>query len=91
MTYGMKGPFSHLCQLSWLHSLLAAWAPLVFSLAGQHEKLKSPWLSVGAAQQALKHQYVSNIIVIPNPKHSAVQTTKKKINSISAQNQDKDE
>lgn len=45
------------------------WCSLVSSL---HEKMKSPWLSVGAAQQQLKHWCVTNIILILNPKQSTV-------------------
>ncbi|KFV44559.1 Sodium channel protein type 5 subunit alpha, partial [Gavia stellata] len=53
-------------------------------ILGQYKKLKIPRLSVSTAQQQLKHQCVVNIILLLDPKHRTIPTTRKKINSIPA-------
>jgi len=78
-------PLASWRQLSWLWPLPAACASAASPLAGQCEKLRSPWLSVSTAQQHLNHQCVINIILIPNPKQSTISATRKKINSIPAE------
>jgi len=78
-------PLASLGQLSWVCPLPAPAAPLACSLAGQSEKLKSPWLGVSTALQQLKHQHVINILLILNPKHSTTPPTRRKINSILAE------
>lgn len=50
----------------------------------EYRKLKSPWLGVTSWQQ-LKHQRVTNIVLLQNPKHSTRPPTRKKINSLPAQ------
>ena len=57
-------PLASLGQLSWVCPLPAPAAPLACPLAGQSEKLKSPWLSVSTALQQLKHQHVINTLFI---------------------------
>ena len=57
-------PLATLGQLSWVCPLPAPAAPLAYLLAGQSEKLKSPWLGVSTALQQLKHQCVINVILI---------------------------
>ena len=39
-------------------------APLACSLAGQSEKLKSPWPGINTALQQLKHQHVISALLI---------------------------
>lgn len=51
------------------------------SLAGEHEKLKSPWLCVNAALQQQKHWCVISIAFTQNSKQSNTPATKKKITS----------
>lgn len=53
-------------------------------LAGQCEKLKSPWLSVSTALQQLQHRCVLSIILTLNPKHVNIPDARKKINSVPA-------
>ena len=71
-------------HLSCLCPLPAFCAPPAFSLAGYHEKLKRPWLSVSTALQQVEHQCVFSIILILNPKHTTMPTTRRKINSVPA-------
>ena len=78
-------PLVSLGQLPWLYPFPASCASPASLLAGQYEKLKSPWLRVSTAQEELKHQHVINIILIPSPKHSTISSTRKKINSIPAE------
>lgn len=59
-------------QLSQHHPLPSSCIPPAYSLAGQYEKLKNPWLSISTAQQQLKHRCVINIILTLNPKHITV-------------------
>ena len=58
--------------------------PPASSLVGWGEKQKNPWLCVSPAQQQLKHPCVINTVFSTNPKHSPIQATVKKINSIPA-------
>jgi len=79
-------PLANLGQLSWVCPLPAPAAPLACPLAGQSEKLKSPWLGVSTALQQLKHQRVINTLLILNPKHSTLPATmRREINSILAE------
>ena len=50
--------------------------PMHLGSPGQRQKLKNLW-----QPSNWKHQYVIDIIFIPNPKHSATPATRKKINS----------
>lgn len=68
----------HLC---WFCLLPASSAPH-FSLAGQCEELKCPWLCKPCSAIP-KHWVVINIILILNPKHGTLPATEKKISSIS--------
>ena len=54
---------------------------LVHLLAGRAWETEK---SLSATQQQLNHERVINSILTPNPKHSTVPATKKKINSIPA-------
>lgn len=82
MTPSVVGyPFCQLFQLCPLPTFCAAPA---LPLAGHHEELKSPWLSVNTPQWQPKHQCLINVILILHPKHSAVPATQKKNISISA-------
>lgn len=67
-------------QLFWLWPFPASHAPSASSLAGQHQKLKSPWLCVGTALQQWKQWCVSNIISILNWNHQPIPATMNKIN-----------
>lgn len=75
-------PLSCVGQLSWLCAPPASCAAPASLLAGQCEKLESPWHSVITAVQPLKPQCVISIILILNPKYSIISTTRKKINSM---------
>ena len=77
-------PWASLGHSSCLCHLPSPGAPPATSLAGQHNRLKSPWLSVSPALQQLKHQCVISIILILIPKHSTIPATRKKINTIPA-------
>ena len=57
-------PLASLGQLSWVCPLPAPAASLACSLAGQSEKLRSPWLGVSTALQQLKHQHVISSLLI---------------------------
>lgn len=46
----------------------------------QHEELQSPWLRTRIALQQLEHGCVTSFILILNPKHSTVPTSRKNIN-----------
>lgn len=72
-------------QLPGFCPLRAPAAPPASSPAGQCEKLKSPWLSESIALQKLKHQHVTSIIPILNPKHGTRKDILKKINSMLAE------
>lgn len=56
--------------------------PEVIFLAGQHVKLKYPWISASTAQQQLNHWRVTKVILTLNPEHSPVPANKRKTNSI---------
>lgn len=64
-----------ICTEISLGSAVLAVAPPSFlcsqssSLAGCYEKLRSPWISLSAAQQQVNHQGFVNIILTLNPKH----------------------
>jgi len=74
---------SWLQAASWLCPLPAPCACTPSSsLAGQHEKLNSPWLSVSTAEQQLKHQCVITTVFSTNPKHGSIWASAKKSNSI---------
>ena len=77
-------PFVSWGQLSWLRPLPASCAPPACSLAGQCEEQKRPWCCVRAAQQKLKHPWVVSTVFGTNPKHSNMQATMEKINSVPA-------
>lgn len=80
----LRYPIGSLGQLFLFCPLPASCASPAFLLARQHEKQKSPWLSVSTTQPQLKHQCDANIILILNPKYSIVPATMKKINPIPA-------
>ena len=84
-SYGLEYPWASLGQLSQLCPLPASCAPPASLLAGQYEKLKSPWLRISTAQQQLKHQCVINVILILNPKRNTIPATRNKINSTPAE------
>ena len=84
MPHGVGHPFGHWHHLSWFCPLPAPGAPLASSLAGQHEKWKSPWLCVSTALQQQKHQCVITSNLIKNPNYSIIRSSLKKINAILA-------
>lgn len=55
-----------------------------FLLAGQHQKLKRPWLWVSTAVQ-LNHQCHISIIFILNPNYSIIPATRRKFNSVTGE------
>lgn len=59
--------------------------PPVHLLVRWGEEQKRPWLSVSTTQLQLKHQSVTNFILILNSKHSTLLATSKKNNFIPAQ------
>lgn len=71
-------PLASLGQLSWFCPLTAPAASPAWPLAGEHEKLKSCWLSVSTALQQLKYWCVITITFITNPKQSTITATMKK-------------
>lgn len=73
-------PLASLDQLSWLCFLPAPCVTSARSLSRLCEKLKSPSLCVSTVEQWLKHQCVTNIILLLKPKHGIILW--KKINSI---------
>ena len=82
-SYCMEYPFGQ-----FVSAVMAMLPPsfLCTSFLAEHGKLQSPWLSVSTAQQQLKHQCIINIMLILNPKHSTIPATRKKINSVPAEN-----
>jgi len=71
-----QGQRSRLCPLP------ASCAPPGYLLVGRCEKHKRPWHCVSTAQQELKHSCIINTVFSKNPKHSPIQATTEKINSI---------
>lgn len=51
---------------------------------GAEGEKRQPWCCTGAAQQQLKHQCVTNTVLVTNPKHSSLQATLGKVNSTPA-------
>ena len=74
-------PLASWDQLSWLCSLL----PWLLVHPAEHGELKKSLTSTSTTQQQLRHQRVTNITLILNPKHSTVPATRRKINSVPAE------
>ena len=77
-------PLVTLGQLSSLCPLPAPGAPPAPLLSELHEKQNSPWLCASTVLQ-LKHRCVITTVFTPNPKHSTIPATRRKINSILAE------
>lgn len=85
LLYIMMSSLASLCHLFWFCSLSASCELLASSLTRHLEKLKSPWVSVTAAQQQLKDKCVINVIFVLNPKYNTIQAIRKKDNCIPAE------
>lgn len=69
-------------QLSWLCPFPAPCSSPAPCWQGSGSCWQNPWLFMSAAQQQLKHQCAIIIILIENPKHSVIQASANKINSV---------
>lgn len=71
-------------QLPHLYPLPSSCAPPGYTLAGQHEKQRSPQCCASTAERQLKHCCVSNTGLVTSLPHSNTQDTTKKNSSTSA-------
>lgn len=65
-------------------SAVPAVFPPSFSQRGQSELKRKPWYCASTIQQEPKHQCVISTVLVPNPKHSIIQSATKKVNFITA-------